>query len=1018
MKSQKKAKIHLQIGCLLLQDTPANKIEDKIFNLVNHLNMGRELLCDSALKNRVAELNFIAGKKAKAAIAYEVAANHLQIALDLLPSSTWKSNYDLIFNIYVEAIEVQYLQTNFKTAEYLANIALNLSKTPLEKVKIYVIKIHAYVARNQMQFALETGLQALKLLDISLANDSTYIDHNKLKAYFKQKNNLTLQLSESDLIESLKTLPEMTDCSQIAAIEILINVVPPAYIVKPQLFPIIVSKTIELCLKHGNSKFSAFGYACYGLLLAASGNIDLGYRLGKLALTMQERFDAPQIKAKVNFIFNNMIRHWREPAVNTVGYLLKGIDEAIEVGDIEHSCFHAKYYCTYLFLIGEPLPSVAEKSQDRINTIQNFKQNFQLNYALIWQQLNFNLQNLAKNQWLLIGESFDESKMLPFWRKKNDATSLFAFHLAKLILCYLLKDYQQAVINARRGKQYLEAAAGTMCFSIYYFYASLAQLAVCSPQASIDSEYLQQIVAYQKQIEYWADCVPDNYLNKYHLVTAEIARVVGKHEQAAEHYDLAITTAAEVGYIHEAALAEELTGEFYLSQGRTKIAGYYLTDAYYGYSRWGAYAKTQALEAQYFPLLSRIVDRESMTTDTHQKKVHIQSKNPATLDLFSVLKASQAISSEIILDNLLSKMMEIVMENAGAQKTILFLQQNTSWIVAASANISPKIIVELPYIPITEYSEFPKSIINYIQSTRNTVILEEATKEGIFTDDPYIIQYQPKSILACPIIYKHELQGIIYLENNLVKGAFKPQQLEILQVLLSQVSISIENARLYKDLKNHASVQKSLHQKEILLKEIHHRVKNNLLVVSSILDFQSSYIDDPEVIKLLNNCQNRITSMALVHQHLYGNSELNTINFAQYIESLLDNLAYSQASQERNINIVCDLDNVELNIETANPCGLIINELVSNALEHGFVNCNRGNIWLSLKQNLEGQILLTVRDDGVGFKEDIDLFNSDSLGLELVCTFVEQIDGTIELDKTNGTKIEIAFKELHYTKRV
>ena len=149
-----------------------------------------------------------------------------------------------------------------------------------------------------------------------------------------------------------------------------------------------------------------------------------------------------------------------------------------------------------------------------------------------------------------------------------------------------------------------------------------------------------------------------------------------------------------------------------------------------------------------------------------------------------------------------------------------------------------------------------------------------------------------------------------------------------------------------------------------------------------------------------------------------GNSELNKINFAQYIESLLDNLAYSQASQERNINIVCDLDKVELNIETANPCGLIINELVSNALEHGFVNCDRGNIWLSLKQNLEGQILLTVRDDGIGFEENIDLFNSDSLGLELVCTFVEQIDGTIKLDKNNGTKIEIAFKKLHYTKRV
>jgi len=288
----------------------------------------------------------------------------------------------------------------------------------------------------------------------------------------------------------------------------------------------------------------------------------------------------------------------------------------------------------------------------------------------------------------------------------------------------------------------------------------------------------------------------------------------------------------------------------------------------------------------------------------------------------------------------------------------------------------------------------------------------------MFINDPYIVEHQPKSILGCPMIYQENLQGIIYLENSLVRGAFTPQKLEVLQVLLSQVSISIENAHLYKNLKDHASVQKSLKQKEILLKEIHHRVKNNLFVVSSLLDFQSSYVDDPEMIKILENCQNRITSMALVHQHLYGNSELDTINFAEYIKSLVDNLAYSQGIAERNINLILDLDAVELNIESANPCGLIVNEVVSNAIEHGFCDRNSGNIWLSLKQNVEGQIILVIQDDGVGFGQDLDLHNSDSLGLELVVTLVEQLNGEIKLDKTSGTKIEISFEELTYKSRI
>ena len=358
------------------------------------------------------------------------------------------------------------------------------------------------------------------------------------------------------------------------------------------------------------------------------------------------------------------------------------------------------------------------------------------------------------------------------------------------------------------------------------------------------------------------------------------------------------------------------------------------------------------------------------------------------------------------------------MENAGAHKSILFLQQNSSLTVAACAKLTPEKKVELPQIPISEYSVIPKTIINYVYSTRKTVILNRGDKESIFTNDPYIVKHQPRSILGLPMMHKNELQGIVYLENSLIKGAFTPQKLDILKVLLSQVSISIENARLYKNLENHASVQKSLKQKEILLKEIHHRVKNNLLVVSSLLDLQTNYTDEPEIIKLLESCQNRVTSMALVHQHLYGNSELDRINFAPYMESLLDNLAYSQGCAERNISLHLDLDEIELNIETANPCGLIINELVSNALEHGFRDRDQGNIWLQLKHNDDNQISLIIQDDGVGFKEDVDFYNSDSLGLELVCTLVEQVEGIIKLEQTKGTKIEIVFDELDYKSRI
>ena len=156
----------------------------------------------------------------------------------------------------------------------------------------------------------------------------------------------------------------------------------------------------------------------------------------------------------------------------------------------------------------------------------------------------------------------------------------------------------------------------------------------------------------------------------------------------------------------------------------------------------------------------------------------------------------------------------------------------------------------------------------------------------------------------------------------------------------------------------------------------------------------------------------------MVHQHLYGNDELDRINFAQYIESLLNNLAYSQGSTERNINLILDLEPIELNIESANPCGLIINELISNAFEHGFRDRQSGNIWVKLKRNSNNQIVLTIEDDGVGFSAEQNLQNSNSLGLELVCTLVEQMDGQVTLDKSVGTKIEIVFDELDYHSRI
>ncbi|MGL6341858.1 MAG: ATP-binding protein, partial [Waterburya sp.] len=459
LKEAELSKIHRTIGQFLLQDISPGELESKIFAIVHHLNLAQTLLSDPTAKNRLAKLNLIAGKKAKAANAYEVAANYLDIAMNLLPTSAWQNNYSLMLAVNQEAAEVQYLQGNFIYAEQLGNILLTQAKTVLDQVPVYKTKIHAHIAQSQMQLAVDLGLYILKLLNIYLPNDFTENPEYTLRLDINQKN-----------IESLKNLSPMQDCSSIRAMEILTIIIPPVYIVQPQLFPIVVAKMLNLCLQYGNSSLSAYTYALYGMLLCASGNIETGYQLGKLALELQEQFAAENIKSKLSFLFNNMIRHWREPAISTLEHFLQGIKSGIEVGDVEHACFHATRYCAHLFLIGETLSAAEKKSLTQINLINSFKQDFQLNYARMWHQLNLNLQGLAEDKFLLIGKSFDETKILDLWLETNNAMSLFAFYLIKLILCYFFKDYQQAVAYGHQGKQYLQSSIGLMEFTTYHFY--------------------------------------------------------------------------------------------------------------------------------------------------------------------------------------------------------------------------------------------------------------------------------------------------------------------------------------------------------------------------------------------------------------------------------------------------------------------------------------------------------------------------------------------------------------------
>ncbi|AFZ35265.1 ATP-binding region ATPase domain protein [Stanieria cyanosphaera PCC 7437] len=793
--SQKKA-THLKIGRLLLKNTPFEEREENIFTLVNQLNYGIDLLTSNSDKIELAELNFIAGRKAKAATAYEPAIRYLKEGLGLLPTKSWKNHYQLTLALYESAIESAYLNGDFEQMEQWAKVALKQTKTPLDKMKVYEVKIQACMAQLRQIDAVKIGLQGLELLDIKLPESPSLLAIEQTMT--ETATNLT-----GKKIEDLINLPLMTEADKLTAMRMLTNMGSPTYQAAPALFPLVVCQQVNLSLRHGNSVFSAYGYACYGVILnGIVEDIESAYQFGQLALNLIDKFKALELKTNVFFVTGSCTIHGKVHARETLPLLQDSYSSGLENGQFEYGSYAAAQKCLYSYLIGQELPRLAQEMATTSHALAQLKQKNALSWNQIFQQSVLNLLEPSQNSCGLLGEAYHEERSLPLLEEANDRTGLHYFYLNKLILCYLFKDYQQALENGWQAEHYLDGVKAFFVVPVFHFYDSLVRLALYpSASPSQQQQFLNQIKKNQEKMRKWADHAPMNYQHKYELVEAEKARVLSQYWQAMNYYDNAIALASEQGYIQEAALAAELAAEFYFSLGKDRFAQEYLKEAYYGYVRWGATAKVKSIETRYPDIFARIQQSENSSSPTQPTSSSSSGNHSQTLDLATVMKAYQVLSSEIVLDKLLTKLMQIVLENAGAETGILLLEK------AGELQIEAFGAFNSDNVTITETKQeqelactYPTSIVNYVARTHKAIVLDHAFNEEAFSFDEYIIRQQPKSILCLPILHQGKLTGILYLENNLTERAFTPERLEILQLLSSQAAIAIENARLYASL--------------------------------------------------------------------------------------------------------------------------------------------------------------------------------------------------------------------------
>jgi predicted ATPase/signal transduction histidine kinase/CheY-like chemotaxis protein len=787
---------HLQIGQLLQQDASEIVIEERLFDIVEHLNVAKELITDPIERERLVNLNFSAGKKARNSTAYTAANIYLRIGIELLNLNCWETQYLLTLDLHVAAAEAAYLAGNLARMEEISEIVLRSARMILDKVEIYRIQVASLTANGKMTEAIAIGIETLSQLGIEIHSQpdeaKTYLASLVLESQLKGRK-----------IEDLSELPTMSNLQAILAMKLLADLITPIFTVMPGLMPILSFKMVSLSLQFGNTSASAIGYANYGFVMSAFfGDVETGYCFGKLALTLVDLLNTKEFQGRISLLFAIWIQHRQEPIRSSISTLKYSYAASIESGDLLAIGYSSSCYFEASLIAGVALNIWENEISLYTTDLERIKQYSARAYLDMKHQVALNLMVSGGQQDRLIGKNYDETMMLPKHHQDSEYIAVAFVHIYKLMLAYLFGNYAAALENINQGQLYLQAVAGMIPVPVFHFYAALTHLALAREQSELErAETLVQVQIHQETIDLWAQNAPMNYRHKWDLIEAEKQRLLGNRAAAIEHYDRAISGAQEHQFIHEEALANELAAKFYLDWGKAEIARSYLIAASSCYGRWGAMAKVEQLQTLYPQLLTEIGDRAAVEiVDFEIADITNSVMCDSTfLDLDSSIAASRTISQEIDLDRLITNLLEIVIANAGADKCVLLLKTADALQVVARVELGykPQLLTPIAY---ESSNDVAISWIDRVARNLQPMLLTADFDFRQWAGDDYLQQHQPKSILYSPILSRGQLVGILCLENQLAIDSFTRNRLKTLDVLIAQAAISIENAKLYSQL--------------------------------------------------------------------------------------------------------------------------------------------------------------------------------------------------------------------------
>ncbi|MCL9684847.1 EAL domain-containing protein [Legionella maioricensis] len=783
IEQKDRPRIHLRIGRLLLKEKSLEEDDERLFDVMKHFNQSIFLIDNMDERLLLAKYNFWAGQRAKSATAYDVANEYLSAGVELLGIENWNNNYDLAFQLYKESAVCKYLIGDFSAADQYFSELLNHAKNALDSLEIYKLKIEMFSTLGKHTEALQMGIDALRRFGVKIP-EKPHLIHILIAIY-----KIKFQLRKTK-IENVN-LPPMKSLKQRAIVDLITQLFNSAFIINQPLFVLLTCKNISLSLKYGYTDSTSLSLPGYAFIIMHSLDFyDDAISFVSLYNRLKKEYGASNFEGKNQLVLATFIEPYQKSIKMCNNTILKAFSLCCEAGDLVYSNYSNLLLVIHSLTRGKNLNEVKKNIHSALSFMSRVTISDFINVAKFWDYLT---QCLENNELSKVEEAgVFEGQIL----QGKNKTELSFFYSSLTRLYFLLGNFEEAIKAGKNHELYSDYDKGLLSHLEGKFFFAQALFyhlpALAKKERRSTLKRLKQLNFFIAKYAAWC---PENYKVYALLMESEFACLEHNQEHVLALYEQAIEMALTNGLGLIAAIACERAGHYCMTFQIDRIANLYLHSAHRYFNEWGALTKVQLLEQKY-PTLTFKYNTSNYNVALSNLP---QSKtNTKSLDMLALFKFTQLISSEIRLDKLLQKFLMIVLENAGAQRSIILAKVNEQWVMEAEGNLEQQVIyLNKPISESDASPTYPISLLNYVQHTQKPIILNDAIQSELTFQDAYVQQENPRSLLMMPLFYNGQLRRILYLENNSNSYTFTSNHLDSLQLLASQAMTSLENANLY-----------------------------------------------------------------------------------------------------------------------------------------------------------------------------------------------------------------------------